>query len=216
MAPDAMKIRLSATIPWRTGPAALGRQRRQPPDFLSMTGSTMPLFDAAQALPDILAPNLSLIFCGINPGLRAASSGHHFAGRNNRFWRVVHLAGFTPEQIRPAHDHTLLQYGCGLTTVVARPTAQAAQLSRVEIERAGDEFRRKIEHYAPRYVVFLGKMALAALSGTRDISWGQQSKPFGGARAWVLPNPSGLNRAFDLNALVEAYQELRLAVASTS
>jgi TDG/mug DNA glycosylase family protein len=174
------------------------------------------MVDTVQTLPDILAPDLSLIFCGINPGMRAASSGHHFAGRSNRFWRVVHLAGFTPEQIRPEHDRTLLQYGCGLTTVVPRPTAQAAELSRTEIERAGDEFRRKIEHYAPRYVVFLGKMALAALSGTRDIKWGRQSQPFGEAHAWVLPNPSGLNRAFDLKALVSAYQELRLALASTS
>ena len=171
--------------------------------------------DREPSLPDLLEPGLSLIFCGINPGMRAASSGHHFDGRGNRFWRVMYLAGFTPEQIRPEDDRTVLQYGCGLTTVVPRPTAQAAELSRSEIEMAGDAFRRKIKHYAPRNVGFLGKMALSAISGTRNIDWGLQTEPFGGARAWVLPNPSGLNRAFDLDALVAAYREVRLAVAST-
>lgn len=171
--------------------------------------------DAFQALPDLLAPGLSLIFCGINPGMRAASTGHHFAGRGNRFWRVMHLAGFTPVQIRAEDDRSLLRYGCGLTTVVPRPTVRAAELSRAEIELAGDDFRRKIEQYAPRHVVFLGKMALSAISGSRNIDWGPQAEPFGGARAWVLPNPSGLNRAFDLDALVAAYREVRVAVAST-
>jgi TDG/mug DNA glycosylase family protein len=98
--------------------------------------------------------------------------------------------------------------------VVPRATAQAAELSRSEIELAGDAIRRKIERYAPRHVVFLGKMALSAISGTRDIHWGLQAEPFGGARASVVPNPSGLNRAFDLDALVAAYREVRIAVAS--
>lgn len=181
-----------------------------------MTRSFVTDVNSLQPLPDILQPNLSLVFCGINPGIRAASTGHHFAGRGNRFWRVVHLAGFTPEQIRPEDDQTILRYGCGLTTVVARPTSQAAELSRAEIERAGDAFRRKIERYAPRHIVFLGKMALSALSGTRDIDWGLQMQSFGSARVWVVPNPSGLNRAFDLNALASAYREVRIAVASAS
>ena len=72
--------------------------------------------DSAQSLPDILAPGLSIVFCGINPGLRAATTGHHFAGRGNRFWKVLHLAGFTNEEFRPENDRQLLHYGCGLTT----------------------------------------------------------------------------------------------------
>ena len=171
--------------------------------------------DSFQSLPDVLVPGLALIFCGINPGMGAASTGHHFAGRSNRFWRAVHLAGFTPEQIRPEDDHTLLRYGCGLTTVVPRPTVRAAELSRSEIELAGENFRRKIEQYAPQHIAFLGKMALSAISGTRNIHWGLQAKPFGGARTWVLPNPSGLNRAFDLDALVAAYREVCVAVRSS-
>jgi double-stranded uracil-DNA glycosylase len=171
--------------------------------------------DPLLGLPDILAPGLSLVFCGINPGLRAALTGHHFEGRNNRFWRVVHLAGFTPEQLRPEDDRTLLRYGCGLTTAVSRATTRADELTRAEIAAAAAAFERKIEHYAPRYVAFLGKMALAAMSGQRDIEWGLQPQTFGGARVWVLPNPSGLNRAFSLDALVTAYRELCIAVASS-
>jgi TDG/mug DNA glycosylase family protein len=172
--------------------------------------------DPLPGLPDLLEPGLLIVFCGINPGMRAAASGHHFEGRHNRFWRVMHLAGFTPDQIRPEDDRTVLQYGCGLTTVVPRATARADELSRAEILLAGDAFRQKIERYAPRHVAFLGKMAFSAISGAREIEWGAQAEPFGGARAWVLPNPSGLNRAFDLAALVAAYREARIAVTSTS
>ncbi|MGQ7933800.1 G/U mismatch-specific DNA glycosylase [Paraburkholderia sp. D1E] len=168
--------------------------------------------DSLQSLPDILEPSLSVVFCGINPGVLAASTGHHFAGRGNRFWRAVHLAGFTPEHISPEDDRALLQYGCGLTTVVSRPTARADELSQSEFKAAAVEFERKIERYAPQCVAFLGKMALCAMSGKRDIDWGLQPTAFGGARAWVLPNPSGLNRGFSLDALVTAYRELRLAV----
>jgi double-stranded uracil-DNA glycosylase len=171
--------------------------------------------DSLRSLPDILAPGLSVVFCGINPGLLAASTGRHFAGRGNRFWRVIHLAGFTPGQFRPEDDRTLLQFGCGLTTAVARATARADDLSPAEIEAAAHDFEQKIQRYAPQYVAFLGKMALAAMSGTRDIRWGLQPTGFGGARAWVLPNPSGLNRGFTLDALVEAYRELYVAVAAT-
>jgi double-stranded uracil-DNA glycosylase len=167
-----------------------------------------------QPLPDVIEPGLSVIFCGINPGNRAASTGRHFAGRGNRFWRVVHLAGFTPEELRSEADRTFLQYACGLTTAVTRPTARADELSREEIKAAASAFERKIERYEPRYIAFLGKMAISGMSGKRDIEWGLQPKTFGGARAWVLPNPSGLNRAFSLDALVIAYRELRVAIAS--
>lgn len=170
---------------------------------------------SVQSLPDILAPGLSVVFCGINPGMLAASTGRHFAGHGNRFWRVMHLAGFTPTQLCPEDDRTLLQYGYGLTTAVARATARADELSRIELKAAALDFEQKIERYAPKTIAFLGKMALAAMSGTRDIQWGLQSATFGGARAWVLPNPSGLNRGFSLDALVSAYRELYLATSST-
>ncbi|MDR5782885.1 G/U mismatch-specific DNA glycosylase [Caballeronia sp. LZ065] len=166
-----------------------------------------------QSLPDILEPGLNVVFCGINPGLLAASTGHHFAGRGNRFWQTVHLAGFTPELLRPEDGRAILQYGCGLTTAVARPTARADGLSRDEIAGAAASFELKMRGLSPRTIAFLGKMALSAMTGQREIAWGPQQRGIGASRVWVLPNPSGLNRAFSLDALVRAYRELRLAVA---
>jgi len=163
-------------------------------------------------LPDIIARGLAVVFCGINPGLSAAAAGHHFVGRGNRFWRAIHLAGFTPEEIRPEQDRAILQYRCGLTAVVPRPTARAEQLSAQDFLAAAAEFDQKITLCAPRFVAFLGKAAYAALSGRREIAWGVQPATLGGAAVWVLPNPSGRNRAFSLDQLVGAYRQLYRAV----
>ncbi|WP_247255090.1 G/U mismatch-specific DNA glycosylase [Pseudomonas moorei] len=166
----------------------------------------------AERLEDILAEQLAVIFCGINPGVMAAAQGHHFAGRGNRFWRTLHLAGFTPQEVRAQNDRTILQYQCGLTAVVERPTARADQLSMHEFTAAAAAFEEKITRYAPRFVAFLGKAAYCALSGQRDVAWGLQPRTFGNASVWVLPNPSGRNRAFTLEQLVDAYRQLNDAV----
>jgi TDG/mug DNA glycosylase family protein len=170
---------------------------------------------AGEKLEDILAEHLAVIFCGINPGVMAAAQGHHFAGRGNRFWRTLHLAGFTPEEVRPENDRTILQYQCGLTAVVERPTARADQLSLHEFIAGAADFEQKIARYAPRFVAFLGKAAYGALSGQREVTWGLQSKTFGNASVWVLPNPSGRNRAFTLDQLVGAYRQLCLAAGES-
>lgn len=167
-------------------------------------------------LPDIIAHRLSVLFCGINPGMTAAATGHHFAGRGNRFWRVLHLAGFVPDEISPKDDRTLLRYGYGLTAVVKRPTARADQLSREDFVAAGAMVREKIAHHAPRFVAFLGKAAYSGLSDQNDMAWGSQPALMSGARVWVLPNPSGRNRAFALDRLVEAYRQLYLESAAAS
>lgn len=164
-----------------------------------------------EGLEDILAPQLAVVFCGINPGMTAAAQGQHFAGRGNRFWRTLHLAGFTPQELRPDQDRSILDYRCGLTAVVERPTARAEQLYRHEFTASAAGFERKIAQQAPRFVAFLGKAAYSALSGQRQVGWGLQSKTFGNAQVWVLPNPSGRNLAFSLEQLVAAYRELRLA-----
>jgi TDG/mug DNA glycosylase family protein len=164
-----------------------------------------------RALPDIIGDGLSVLFCGINPGLTAAATGHHFAGRSNRFWQVVHRAGFTPAQIMPQNDRTFLDYGCGLTTVVERPTARADQLAPQEFLASADAFDRKIALHAPRFVAFLGKAAYSGLSGRRDIAWGLQAAMIAASAIWVLPNPSGRNRAFTLDRLVDAYRALHAA-----
>jgi len=163
----------------------------------------------AVELPDILDVDLSVVFCGLNPGLTSAATGHHFAGRSNRFWRVLHLAGFTPTQIAPEDDTSILSFGLGLTVVVERATATAAEVKREEFSAGGLVLCQKLERYAPHNVAFLGKAAFAAISKNREISWGQQPTTFAGAPTWVLPNPSGLNRSFNLKALVQAYRELR-------
>jgi TDG/mug DNA glycosylase family protein len=166
----------------------------------------------APALADILAPGLDVVFCGINPATTAAVTGRHFASGSNRFWRALHLAGFTPIQISPEHGETILQYGYGLTTAVARPTRQARDLSRSELAQSASGLRGKIESYRPAVLAFLGKPAYAAISGKKDIAWGRQDERFGGAVVWVLPNPSGLNRSFPLARLVASYQELSEAL----
>ncbi len=167
---------------------------------------------AAKPLPDIAAPGLDVIFCGLNPGLTAAIEGHHFIGRGNRFWRTLHLAGFTPSQIDPAHDASLLDHRLGITSVVERPTAGADDLERSEFVTAAAGFEAWVRRYAPRCVAFLGKAAYAAMMGRRTVEWGRQAEPFGGAVAWVLPNPSGRNLAFSQDALVAAYRDLRLGM----
>lgn len=159
-------------------------------------------------LPDIIRDRLAVLFCGINPGMMAAATGHHFAGRGNRFWRVIYLAGFTTEQIAPEQGRELLHFGCGLTTVVSRPTARADQLRREEFTTEAAVFERKVERFAPRFVAFMGKAAWSALSGRRSIVWGRQPEQIESSSVWVLPNPSGRNRAFTLDALVRAYREL--------
>lgn len=165
-----------------------------------------------ERLEDILAEGLAVIFCGINPGLLAAAQGHHFAGRGNRFWRTLHLAGFTAELLRPEDDRKILHYRCGLTAVVERPTARAQQVSAQEFAAAAVRFEEKIVRYAPRYIAFLGKAAYSALSAQREIAWGLQSQRLGGARVWVLPNPSGRNLAFNQDQLVDAYRQLYRAM----
>lgn len=159
-------------------------------------------------LPDLLSKDLDVVFCGINPAQSAALAGHHFSNRNNRFWRVLHLAGFTPHLIQPASDRTILQYGYGLTAAVERPTVRASELANHEFHKAAEELERKLTRYRPRYLAFLGKPAFAAIFRQRTVKWGQQSIRFGGAEVWVLPNPSELNRAFNLDALVFSYREL--------
>jgi double-stranded uracil-DNA glycosylase len=162
-------------------------------------------------IPDVIAPGLKVLFCGVNPGLKAAAAGHHFVGRTNRFWSVLHLSGFTPAEIRPQDEQTMLACGLGLTSVVDRPTAAVSELAREEFVEAGAALRHRVRRYAPVCVAFLGKAGLAGLRGGRPVPWGRQAESFGGAITWVLPDPSGRNRAFSRDALVAAYRALRLA-----
>jgi TDG/mug DNA glycosylase family protein len=163
--------------------------------------------------PDILARNLDVIFCGINPATSAAIAGHNFSNRSNRFWSVLHLAGFTDVRLEPKEERRLLEYRCGITAVVSRPTKQASEVKPEEFKIVRPAFEAKIRRYAPRSVAFLGKRAYSAMIGQSVATWGRLPTAFGGTAAWILPNPSGLNRGFSLDALVKAYSALRIALA---
>jgi len=140
--------------------------------------------------------------------MRSAVVGLHFANRTNRFWRVLHLAGFTDRQLEPEEARILLDYGCGITSAVARPTVSATDLSRADYVAAQPAFERKIAKHKPRFLAFLGKPACSVFLNQRDLSWGLQPTTLGGSAVWVLPNPSGLNRAFTIGKLADAYREL--------
>ncbi|WP_223558876.1 G/U mismatch-specific DNA glycosylase [Chryseobacterium lathyri] len=159
-------------------------------------------------LKDIIAKNLTVIFCGINPGLKSAEKGYHFSGKSNRFWKVMHQAGFTPYQIEAENDRSILDFGYGLTTAVARATSRADELSKEEFDGSLEFFKTKMTEFQPKYIVFLGKAAYKSFSGKKEIPWGLQPEDFCGCRVWVLPNTSGLNRGFSLEDLVQAYGEL--------
>lgn len=159
---------------------------------------------------DILVPDLPVVICGINPSVQAAASGHNFGSASNRFWRVLHLSGFTPMRMSAEDDRRLLAFGCGITAAVPRPTRSAGELQVHEFHAAGEALRAKLEHFHPETIAFLGKAAYEAIEGNK-VSWGLQPSHFCSAAVWILPNPSGLNRSFGLDDLVEAYTNLRIA-----
>ncbi|MBE4948772.1 G/U mismatch-specific DNA glycosylase [Chryseobacterium culicis] len=157
-------------------------------------------------LTDIIKPHLTVIFCGINPGLKSSNDGHHFSGRSNRFWTVLHQSGFTPYEIEAVNDMSLLDFGYGLTTAVARATSRADELAKEEFDESLESFKSKITASQPKYIAFLGKAAYQAFSKKKEITWGEQPENFCGSKVWVLPNTSGLNRGFSLDSLITHYK----------
>ncbi|HHP1365221.1 TPA: G/U mismatch-specific DNA glycosylase [Klebsiella quasipneumoniae] len=164
-------------------------------------------------ISDILAPGLRVVFCGINPGKSSAHTGFHFAHPGNRFWKVIHLAGFTDRQLRPEEELQLLDTRCGITMLVERPTVQASEVALQELRSGGRELVKKIEEYQPQALAVLGKQAFELAFNQRGAKWGKQAMTIGTTQVWVLPNPSGLNRA-TLDKLVAAYRELDDALAT--
>ncbi|MBF9254462.1 G/U mismatch-specific DNA glycosylase [Pontibacter sp. 172403-2] len=165
---------------------------------------------ANQTVPDIIAPNLKVLFCGINPSLYTAVVGHRFARPGNRFWPVLHRAGFTPYLFAPHQDVELLQLGYGITDVVARATVSADQLAREEFVEGGKRLVEKVKNYKPQVLAVLGITAYRKAFDCAGAGIGLQEQTLGSTRIWVLPNPSGLNAHFPPEALAEVYRELRL------
>jgi TDG/mug DNA glycosylase family protein len=162
-------------------------------------------------IPDVAAPGLDVLFCGINPGLYSGATGNHFARPGNRFWPALHLSGFTPRRLHPSEKDELLKLGLGITNVVDRTTARADELTNEEMVAGGRALRRKVKRYAPRYLAVLGLGAYRIAFGVKSAQVGPQDESIGETKLWLLPNPSGLNAHYQLPALAEEFRRLRCA-----
>jgi TDG/mug DNA glycosylase family protein len=166
---------------------------------------------AGKTLPDVIGPRLSVLFCGINPGLYTAAVGHHFARPGNRFWPALYKSGFTNRLLSPFEERELLKLRLGVTNVVAHATAAASELTKEDIVKGGRALRAKVRRYQPRILAILGVGAYRHAFRQPKATIGAQTEPIGDTRVWVLPNPSGLNANYQLPDLVWLFSELRAA-----
>jgi len=170
------------------------------------------LIDAAgKTLPDVIAPKLRVLFCGINPGLYTAAVGHHFARPGNRFWPALHKSGFTDRLVSPFAERELLKSGIGISNVVPHATASAAELTREDFIAGGRRLAAKVKRYQPRIVAILGVGAYRQAFDRPKAQIGEQPERIHDARVWVLPNPSGLNANYQLPEITRLFVELRKA-----
>ena len=175
--------------------------RHTPADLAAANGRT---------IEDVIAPDLDVLFCGINPGLLSALTGHHFARPGNRFWPTLHRSGFTPHQLAPAEQEQLLGWGLGITNVVARATTGAADLRPEEYRTGGEVLRAKVEKFRPRWLAVVGIGAYRVAFDAPKAVMGRQELMVGETGLWVLPNPSGLNALWTAPKLTEAFRAFRL------
>jgi TDG/mug DNA glycosylase family protein len=166
-----------------------------------------------RAMPDIIAPNLRVLFCGINPSVYSAVVGHHFARPGNRFWKALFHSGFTPYLFSPDEDESLLDYGLGITNVASPATTAAADLSNDHFISGAQILREKVLGFKPRYLAIIGVSTYrVAFSKPRAVV-GPQDETIGDTKIWVLPNPSGLNAHYQIADLNKLYSELREAAS---
>jgi TDG/mug DNA glycosylase family protein len=161
-------------------------------------------------VPDLIAPRLKVLFCGINPGLYSGAVRHHFARPGNRFWPVLHAAGFTSRRLVAAEERELLALGYGITNLVPRATAAAEELSAEEILEGGRRLIAKVRRLRPGFLAVLGVGAYRTAWNRPRAGLGLQAETIGETQIWVLPNPSGLNAHYQHDGLVRLYRELRV------
>ncbi|MBY8883255.1 G/U mismatch-specific DNA glycosylase [Streptomyces sp. PTM05] len=164
-----------------------------------------------RTVPDVIAGGLRVLFCGINPGLLSAATGHHFARPGNRFWPALHASGFTPTRLAPAEQGRLLEFGLGITNVAARATARADELSDEELREGGRLLTDRVLLHRPRWLAIAGITAYRTAFGERGARIGPQERRLGDTRIWALPNPSGLNAHWTPATLAEEFGRLRVA-----
>jgi TDG/mug DNA glycosylase family protein len=161
-------------------------------------------------LKDRVGIPLRVLFVGINPGVRSAITGHHFAGYSNRFWRLLHQSGLTPELLRAERDDRLTEWGYGVTNLIPRPTPGIDTLRPEEYVAGAVTLRRKVRRWKPELVAFVGVTLYRSVFAVRTaIVVGLQAELFEGARVFVLPNPSGRNANFSAAEMLEAFTDLR-------
>jgi TDG/mug DNA glycosylase family protein len=148
-------------------------------------------------LTDCIGKAPKILFVGINPGLRSSEIGHHFAGKGNPFWRLLHTAGLIPVLLTPEEDQRLVEFGLGLTNLCPRPTRAASELTRDEIAAGRVALERKIARVRPQVVAFVGLTIYQDYFQHKKTGGaGQKPETIHCARVFVVPNPSGLNQSF--------------------
>lgn len=162
-----------------------------------------------KTVPDVIGPELRVLFCGINPGLYSGATGHHFARPGNRFWPALYHAGFTPRLLDASEERELLTLGCGITNLVTRATATADELSREELQAGRKKLENKVRRHEPRVVAVLGIGAYRTAFQEPKAVLGLQTHRLRSSLIWVLPNPSGLNAHYQLADLAEQFRILR-------
>lgn len=162
-----------------------------------------------RAIPDVIAPGLRVLFCGINPGRYSGATGRHFARPGNRFWPTLRAAGFTDRLLSPWDSAVMLEAGFGITNLVNRTTATAAELEDAELREGATRLLATVERYRPASVAILGISAYRVAFDRPKAEIGPQPERIGPGALWVLPNPSGLNAHYQLPALTEVFRALR-------
>lgn len=165
-----------------------------------------------RTISDVVPPRGGVLFCGINPGLYSAATGWHFARPGNRFWPALYRSGFTDRLLSPSEQHLLPSYGIGITNLAARATATAAELAPEELAEGGAILEAFVREHAPRAVAVLGVTAYRTAFGDKKATIGPRDGTLGGARLWILPNPSGLNAHYTADTLAGEFRSLREAV----
>jgi double-stranded uracil-DNA glycosylase len=165
-------------------------------------------------LRDRIAPDLRVLFVGINPGVRSSRTGHHFAGPSNRFWKLLSESGVVPEPITFVDDGRLIEWGYGITNIVPRPTRGIDTLRPEEYVAGRLRLRRKILRYRPRIVAMVGVTVFRAMFPERrgPVTLGEQPERIGDAQGFALPNPSGRNANYSYAQMLAAFRTLARAL----